>query len=305
MNRIGDNNIVNRPNYGNNSFSRNVYGGNNYNFGGNNYSNWFGGGGFGGWGVGTGGWRGGAGGWGGAWNHPYRGYHGNWYRGWGNNYLNLGLGGGGLGYPGYYGYTGLYNTFPSWGLASYAGWGLGTLASGWMTSSFVNPFYTAQVAAPGIAPPVVYDYSQPINVAMSPPVETVAQDAVSQFDQARESFKNGDYATALNLTDAALQEMPNDPTLHEFRGLVLFALGRYDEAAAVDYAVLSAGPGWTWSTMAGLYADDDTYTNQLRALEARVRAEPTSASTSSSSATITWSRGTATPPGGGSPRSPG
>ena len=55
-------------------------------------------------------------------------------------------------------------------------------------------------------------------------------------------------------------------------------LKRYDEAAAVNYAVLSAGPGWNWSTLAGLYPDVDTYTNQLRALEAYVQTNPSSAS---------------------------
>jgi hypothetical protein len=45
-------------------------------------------------------------------------------------------------------------------------------------------------------------------------------------------------------------------------------LKRYDDAASVAYAVLSAGPCWSWSTMVGLYPDVDTYTNQLRGLEA-------------------------------------
>ena len=59
--------------------------------------------------------------------------------------------------------------------------------------------------------------------------------------------------------------MPNDPTLHEFRRLVLFALDRYDEAAAALYAVLSVGPGWDWTTLISLYGDPETYTQQLRA----------------------------------------
>ena len=44
------------------------------------------------------------------------------------------------------------------------------------------------------------------------------------------------------------------------------------------YSVLTAGPGWNWSTLVGLYPDVDTYTNQLRALEAYVRTNPSSAS---------------------------
>ncbi len=47
----------------------------------------------------------------------------------------------------------------------------------------------------------------------------------------------------------------------------LFALGRYQEAAGIEYAVLSAGPGWDWTTLSSLYPNVDTYTKQLRALE--------------------------------------
>ncbi len=75
-----------------------------------------------------------------------------------------------------------------------------------------------------------------------------------------------------------MKQTPDAAVVHEFRALCLFALKRYDEAAAVDYAVLTAGPGWNWSTLVGLYPDVDTYTNQLRALEAYVRTNPSSAS---------------------------
>jgi tetratricopeptide (TPR) repeat protein len=66
--------------------------------------------------------------------------------------------------------------------------------------------------------------------------------------------------------------------LHEFRGLVLFALYRYDDAAAPLYAVLSVGPGWDWQTLAGLYSNVSVYTEQLRALETYCRLNPRSAS---------------------------
>ena len=81
------------------------------------------------------------------------------------------------------------------------------------------------------------------------------------------------------MSDQVLKDTPNVPVVHEFRALCLFALKRFDEAAAVDYAVLSAGPGWNWSTLVGLYPDVDTYTNQLRALEASVRTNTNSPST--------------------------
>ena len=61
--------------------------------------------------------------------------------------------------------------------------------------------------------------------------------------------------------------MPNDATLHEFRALMLFALGQYDQAAVPLYAVLSNGPGWDWTTLVSLYPGIDVYTAQLRTLE--------------------------------------
>ena len=71
--------------------------------------------------------------------------------------------------------------------------------------------------------------------------------------------------------------MPNDATLHEFLGLVLFAQGNYEQAAAPLYAVLSVGPGWDWTTLIGNYSDADVYTKQLRGLEGFVKANPKSA----------------------------
>jgi hypothetical protein len=48
----------------------------------------------------------------------------------------------------------------------------------------------------------------------------------------------------------------------------LFALKKYAESAATIHSVLAVGPGWDWKTLSGLYPDVDTYTVQLRALEA-------------------------------------
>ena len=54
-------------------------------------------------------------------------------------------------------------------------------------------------------------------------------------------------------------------------------LSQYDQAAATLYAVLSAGPGWDWTTLIRLYPDLDTYTAQQRALETYIGAHPESA----------------------------
>jgi tetratricopeptide (TPR) repeat protein len=71
--------------------------------------------------------------------------------------------------------------------------------------------------------------------------------------------------------------MPRDTVVHEFRGLVLFALKKYPEAAAAVYAVLASGPGWNWTTMVGLYPNVDVYTAQLRELENFAKQNPKSA----------------------------
>src|SRR5262249_59992153 len=97
--------------------------------------------------------------------------------------------------------------------------------------------------------------------------DTTVNDANQQFDAARKAFKGGDYAKAQELAEKAIALLPSDATLHEFRGLTLFAQQKYQEAAAALYAVLAAGPGWNWQTMSALYAKPDIYTKQLRALE--------------------------------------
>ena len=179
-----------------------------------------------------------------------------------------------------YGYSGMgvYNYLPSWGVSNFAGWGLGSYATTALYSNYTNPYYVPVVAAQPAQTTVVYDYSQPINVTSTPPDASVAESTEQVFSAARDSFKAGDYQRALDLTDQVLKQTPDAAVVHEFRALCLFALHRYDEAAAVDYAVLTAGPGWNWSTLVGLYPDVDTYTNQIRALEAYVRANPSSAS---------------------------
>ena len=172
-------------------------------------------------------------------------------------------------------------------------WALGSSFYNWGYASYSNPYYAeAPVAEPIViqqtiaggepqtvsVPALAYDYSQPINSEAALPPSEVADPALAKFDEARQAFRSGDHAGALRLTDEALKVLPNDATLHEFRGLVLFAVGKYDLAAGPLYAVLSVGPGWDWTTMVGLYPGIDVYTAQLRKLESFVRANPSSTS---------------------------
>lgn len=145
---------------------------------------------------------------------------------------------------------------------------------------YVNPYMRATTFVDNS----VYNYSQPI--VMAPDEDTLAGDplnvppadvpaeSLTAFDQARQEFYTGNYQAALDSTNDALRENPNDAVIHEFRALTLFALGKYQDAAVTLHAVLSVGPGWDWTTMAGLYPDVATYTDQLRKLEGYVGDNP-------------------------------
>ena len=197
-----------------------------------------------------------------------------------------------LSYPGY-AYSS-YGSYPSaWAAPVYDSWGISSVADEWMNSGYANPYATGAsqtvviqqpptvvAGADAAAAPtqtVAYDYSNPIST-VTPPEPTAAESAQKVFEAARDSFKAGDSARALSLADQALVQLPNDPTIHEFRAQCLIAARRYDEAAAAIYAVLSNGPGWDWATLINLYPSIDVYTNQLRALEAYAKEKPDSAS---------------------------
>ena len=110
-----------------------------------------------------------------------------------------------------------------------------------------------------------------------PAASDVPPEAETNFDTARAEFREENYEKALQSVDQAIKLMPKDATLHEFRSLVLFAMGRYREATAAMHAVLAVGPGWNWTTMSGLYESNDVYVKQLRKLEDHIRKQPRTA----------------------------
>jgi tetratricopeptide (TPR) repeat protein len=186
-----------------------------------------------------------------------------------------------------------------WGSSWYGsgiGWGLGAWALGSIMynsgyASYSNPYYVESVGTPAY-----YDYSQPITVIQQPdaaaastvaaadpavaaPAAPTAQapspqvlEGTTHMDLARAAFQQGDYAAASREIDIAIKALPNDAALHEFRALVFFATGDYKQAASTLYAVLSAGPGWDWTTLSHMYTENTTYTDQLRKLEEYVKA---------------------------------
>ncbi len=194
-------------------------------------------------------------------------YHDSWHGGW---------------YPGA-GWNNMWNNYPVATALGVTAWGVNRLAYGFGYWGYANPY-----AGGG-----GYDYSQPLvsysdsgtnattaGQAPSPATPTAppAPDAGMQgFNEARTAFYDGDSAKSLTLLDLALKTMPRDTVAHEFRGLVLFSLHRYSESAAAIYAVLSAGPGWDWTTLTALYPRVDVYTQQLRALEEFVKSNPQAA----------------------------
>ena len=218
--------------------------------------------------------------------HPGMGY---------GNYGHYGYAGGMGGYGAYGGYGG----YGGYGYGSGVGaWGMGSPQYGWGYSNYNNAYYglpqmgAGQIAAPtqariadrnDLSQPTSgagsgqYDYSQPISTTAAPPAAPVASKATASFDQAREAFRQGNYTLASQLGEQALGQMPNDPNMHQFLALTQFAQGQYDPAAAPLYAVLTIGPGWNWTTLISMYAEADTYTQQIRALEAYLKANPRSA----------------------------
>ncbi len=202
--------------------------------------------------------------WSGSWNRNY--YRDNYYYERHHGYRP----------PGYVSAT----TAIGWGLI---GWSLGTLVYDTGYHSYHNPYpVRTQVSYRGSN----FDYSQPITrvaVNTAPEdeaaVEEINQRSESIIADSQDAFKQRNYLVALELADKAIAESPGDGALHEYRALVLFALGKYGDAAGVLNPVLASGPGWDWSTMIALYDSQQTYTDQLQKLEAYTEAQPDSADT--------------------------
>lgn len=223
------------------------------------------------------------------WNRPATRpwYGGSWNCGWNNNYYHHNRHyyhgayyGGYRPLPGYVVYDDHHNDVAEaigWGLV---GWSLGKLIfdSGYQTYS--NP-YPAQPVPSAKGSQVTY--TQPITVvaAQTAPEDQDASKMTEQSEsfisESQDAFKQTDYLRALEAANKAVGEAPGDGALHEYRALVLFALGKYSEAAGVLNPVLAGGPGWDWTTMIKLYNSQETYMSQLESLEKYSAAKPDAA----------------------------
>lgn len=204
---------------------------------------------------------------GGCWNHGWHGgYYGGHYHGWGAYRP-----------PGYYWDDDDWGEALGWGLI---GWGLGALCFSSGYNDYENPYPAAPVQTNYSAP---VTYTQPITIVATETVpvapdaaaqegadkqvQQMAEKASTHIEKSQEAFRQGNYVAALESANAAVAESPGDGALHEYRALVLFALGKFSEAAGVLNPVLAGGPGWDWTTMVKLYDSQETYTKQLAALE--------------------------------------
>ncbi|MGI9472149.1 MAG: tetratricopeptide repeat protein [Rubripirellula sp.] len=198
--------------------------------------------------------------------HHHHGWHnGCWHRPWRP--------------PSCWGYW--WNRYPALTAFGVTTWGINRCGWAFGYNSYYNPYVTSNTVYVDNS---IYDYSQPIMMApgessfagnpMDLPPESIPEVSLTAFDEARQEFYAGDYTGALESTNEALRDNPNDAVIHEFRALTLFAMGEYQDSAATLYAVLSVGPGWDWTTLIGLYPDVETYTTQLRALEGYVGDHP-------------------------------
>ena len=132
-----------------------------------------------------------------------------------------------------------------------------------------NPYYNSGYGSYG-----TYNYAQPIPVANpNAPAGNISV-CDQSLNAAIAAFKQNDYDQALDLMNKGIVQCPTDAVLHEFRALVLFAKGDYQQAASTIHSVLAVGTGWNWTTMSGLYPSVPIYTTQLRTLEAFSKQNP-------------------------------
>lgn len=193
--------------------------------------------------------------------HHHHWHHGSWCHGWGNSSRRS--------------FT--HGFF--WGVTA---WSMGN----WIFNSGYQQFHNPFPAPPVInnAGTTVINYTRPITVVAAefPPGDEASELAASQkaesaMEDALAAFKKGDFETALTAVDSAISVVPGDPVMHEFRALVFFSMGRFNDAAGVLNPILASGPGWDWTTMTGLFESQDDYIKLLRKLEEHHQANPDSA----------------------------
>jgi tetratricopeptide (TPR) repeat protein len=93
-------------------------------------------------------------------------------------------------------------------------------------------------------------------------------------DQARDTFRAGNFTAASAQIQQAIAKIPGDPVLHEFAALCLFAMKDYHSAAAVLNNLMAVAPGMDWTTMSSLYPSTNVYEQQLSDLDRFCQTHP-------------------------------
>ena len=192
------------------------------------------------------------------------------------------------------------NNYAAWGAAGYGSgygggvgaWGAGSPMYGWGYSGYSNP-YSAGYSGSGGGSQTVASSSPAAHLsgARRRPTITPSRSArpprrLSRPSPARRPRRSTRPAMRsrrattprpCSSTSRRSRRRPMTGPCTSSSPWCIFAQGKYDQAAEPLYAVLSVAPGWDWTTLSGMYPDVDTYTRQLRALEANVRANPDSA----------------------------
>jgi hypothetical protein len=99
-------------------------------------------------------------------------------------------------------------------------------------------------------------------------------EAGSFLNDALQAFRSGDYRNAARLANHAAVDDPRNPRVHQLIALSLMALNDYRGAAMEAHAALALGAPSDWPTLFAVYGNEQTYTDQLRALERFVRENP-------------------------------
>ncbi|MDB5390801.1 MAG: hypothetical protein JWM11_6447 [Planctomycetaceae bacterium] len=233
------------------------------------------------------GWNGQQHGWGSGLHHryhfPYIGLGYGWqglfgslfygFGGYGYGYGSYGYGYGG--YP-YYGFGYSNSCYPVYGCA----YAYDPYSGNFAQSQAYNSIYATQT---GFDPA----FGTNVNAAEVATNDAVAglatvadpSTATASFaDQGEAAFKAGDFKGAVYAWRHAVLDDPKNPVLVMMFGQALFATGKYDEAAGATQTAMQQLPKENWGVVVTnykeLYGNNQSYTDQLRALEKAVSEKP-------------------------------
>ncbi len=131
-------------------------------------------------------------------------------------------------------------------------------------------FYQPVVVQPVRTQPA----TQPVVVTPQPAVSPAVSRAKNKTDVARAYFKTHQYSDAQRHLDEVVKLVPRDTNAFQFRSLVLFAQGKYGDAAADAYDSIGLGNTWTAEVLDSIYPSADRYHQHLAQLKKETGTSP-------------------------------